>query len=289
MSGMAQEIQQAIEQDGGAGLAPGSADTPPAGETPAAGPSTTETSQPGGPPESIPYARFKEVNDRLSELKGYEDLAQYGYDPDSLGRLAAFEAQYMTDPIATVARMVEDLDVPQEVKDQWTSLAGQTPGSSTPSSTPEGGGTREPPAPDTSNLPPEVQEKLRWIDQKQAEEAQSANEAVLDSVLSHWDNLDKEAGFETPKHVQLAFVSAAAAMGGFTNTQQLAENARGQLMGYRDQTLGAVVGSGRAGGTPALPGGGPAAPELPKFTDIRDASKQALADIQAGRLPTGGQ
>ncbi len=288
MSGMAQEIQNAIEQDGGAGLAPGSAETPPADQAPAAGPSTTETPGQQGPPESIPYARFKEVNDRLSELKGYEDLAQYGYDPDSLGRLAAFEAQYMTDPIATVARMVEDLDVPQEVKDQWTSLAGQTPGSSTPSSTPEGGGTPQAAPTDPSNLPPEVQEKLRWIDQKQAEEAQQANEAVLDSVLSHWDNLDREAQLETPKHVQLAFISAAAAGGGFTNAQQLAENARGQLMGYRDATLGAVVGSGRSGGAPALPGGGPAAPELPQFTDIREASKQALADIQAGRLPTGG-
>jgi hypothetical protein len=283
---MAEEIQRSIEADGGAGLAPGSADTPPPADTPAAGPSTTETYQQGGPPESIPYARFKEVNDRLAELKGYEDLAQYGYDPDSLGRLAAFEAQYMTDPVATVARMVEDLDVPQEVKDQWSSLAGQSAGSSTPSTPAEGGGTPESSDTDTSTLPPDVQEKLRWIDRKQAEEAQSANEAVLDSVLSHWDNLDREAQLETPKHVQLAFVSAAAAGGGFTNAQQLAENARGQLMAYRDSTLGSVVGSGRAGGTPALPGSGPAAPELPNFTDLRDASKQALADIQAGRLPT---
>jgi len=283
---MAEEIQRQIDQDGGAGLAPGSGETPPAEQAPAAGPSTTETPGQQGPPEAIPYARFKEVNDRLAELKGDEELAQYGYDPDSLGRLAAFEAQYMTDPVATVARMVEDLDVPQELKDQLTSLAGKPAGSSTPSQTPEGGGTPEPPATDTSHLPPDVQEKLRWIDQKQAEEAQQANEAVLDSVLSHWDNLDREANLETPKHVQLAFVSAAAAGGGFTNTQQLAEMARGQLMAYRDSTLGAVVGSGRAGGAPALPGGGPAAPSLPQFADIRDASKQALADIQAGRLPT---
>jgi hypothetical protein len=285
MSGMAEEIQRQIDADAGAGLAPGSAETPPAEQAPAAGPSTTETPGQQGPPENIPYARFKEVNDRLGELRGYEELAQYGYDPDSLGRLAAFEAQYMTDPIATVARMVEDLDVPQEVKDQWTSLAGQPAGSSTPSSAPEGGA---PPAEQTdpSNLPPDVQEKLRWIDQKQAEEAQNANEAVLDSVISHWDSLDREAQLDTPKHVQLAFISAAAAGGGFTNTQQLAELARGQLMAYRDSTLGSVVGSGRAGGAPALPGGGPAAPELPNFTDLRDASKQALADIQAGRLPT---
>ncbi|RPJ49844.1 MAG: hypothetical protein EHM23_36115 [Acidobacteria bacterium] len=286
MSGMAEEIQRQIDADGGAGLAPGSADSPPAEQAPAAGPSTTETPGQQGPPESIPYARFKEVNDRLSELRGYEELAQYGYDPDSLGRLAAFEAQYMTDPVATVARMVEDLDVPQELKDQLTSLAGKPAGSSTPSATPEGGGTPDTQATDPSNLPPDVQEKLRWIDQKQAEEAQQANEAVLDSVLSHWDSLDKEAGLETPKHVQLAFVSAAAAGGGFTNTNQLAEMARGQLMSYRDSTLGSVVGSGRSGGAPALPGSGPAAPELPNFTDLRDASKQALADIQAGRLPT---
>ena len=209
MSGMADEIQRQIEADGGAGLAPGSAETPPAEQAPAAGPSTTETPGQQGPPESIPYARFKEVNDRLSELRGYEELAQYGYDPDSLGRLAAFEAQYMTDPVATVARMVEDLDVPQELKDQLTSLAGKPVSSSTPSATPEGG-DQPPPQTDPSNLPPDVQEKLRWIDQKQAEEAQQANEAVLDSVLSHWDSLDKEAGLETPKHVQLAFVSAAA-------------------------------------------------------------------------------
>ena len=289
MSGMAQEIQARIEADQAAGLAPGSAETPPAPEAPpAAGPSTTETEQGQGPPETIPYARFKEVNDRLTNLKGYEELAQYGYDPDSLGRLAAFEAQYMQDPVNTVSQLIADLDLPQELKDQFAQHASSGAAASVPSTTPEGGGTPEEKPPTGEELPPHVQEALRWVEQARAREVEQANEQVLDTVVSEWDRLDKEAEIETPGHVKLAFISAAAAQGGFTSSEHLAKMARDQCMGYRDQTLGSVVNSGRPGTPAALPGGGPAAPTPEKFGDIRDASKQAIADIAAGRLPTLG-
>jgi hypothetical protein len=288
MSSMAEQIQNAIREDSGEGLAPGTdGGTPPqANETPPAGAQTTDTSQAGGPPEAIPYARFKEVNDRLSSLKGYEELAQYGYDPDSLGRLAAFEAQYMTDPIGTWKRLSDDLDLPQELKDMVDRLDIQSNPSA--ASAPEGGGTPSGEStPPGADLDPRVQKAIDFIERQEAAEAEKANEQVLDSVISHWDKLDKEVGLDTPLHIKLAMVSAAAAQGDFTSIEQLAENARKMVVDFRDQTLGSVVGSRRTGGQPlAVPGGGPGATPPQKFGNLREASKAAAADLQAGRLPT---
>jgi hypothetical protein len=289
---MAQEIQNAIAADGGAGLAPGSAETPPAETPPAAGPSTPETGQQQGPPETIPYARFKEVNDRLANLKGYEELAQYGYDPDSLGRLAAFEAQYVQDPIGTVSKMIDDLDLPQELKEAFAQHAtsGGAPANTPPTA---GGGTQSEASGEQPAVPPDVQEAVRWVaEQKQAAEAQAAeeaNSAVLDSVVAEWDRLDKESELTTPEHVKLSFISSAAATGGFSSPEQLGKMAWEANRAYRDSILGSAVNSGRPGGAPsALPGGGPAAPTPQAYRDIADASKQAIADIQAGRLPQIG-
>src|SRR4051794_14505307 len=105
MSGMADEMRARMEADGGAGLpggdtgaSPGNAGEPPITEPPTAGSSNTDTGSGNGAPDTIPYARFKEVNDRYAELKPFEELTSFGYDADSLRRLAAFEAGYLQDP-----------------------------------------------------------------------------------------------------------------------------------------------------------------------------------------------
>jgi hypothetical protein len=284
---MAEQIQQAIAQDP-AGLAPGTAETPPQQQAPPAGAQKADTPADQGPPETIPYARFKEVNDRLNDLKGYEELAQYGYDPDSLGRLAAFEAQYMTDPIGTWARLADDLDLPPEVKEALTKVEGYTPSAEgePPAVTPEGGGTPSQGSGPDGNLPPKVQDALQWIEQRKAAEAEQASSKTLDEIIGHWNRLDGEAGIETPDHIKLAMISAAAAQGGFTTPMQLAEKARGMIVDYRDQTLGSVVGSRRPGSPLAVPGSGPAGTPPQKFSSLQEAGKAAIADLEAGRLPS---
>src|SRR6266567_3287770 len=114
MSGMASEMEARMRAEGET-PAPGTGETPAAAQTPSAETLNAETS--GGPPETIPYARFKEVNDQLQTLKGYDQLREWGYEPDSLARLAQFEAAWLSDPMGTWQAMADNLDLPQEVKD----------------------------------------------------------------------------------------------------------------------------------------------------------------------------
>lgn len=287
MSGMAQEIQAAIEQDGGAGLgaAPGTdGETQPIVEPGSpAGAQNTGTPGSGGPPENIPYARFKEVNDRLASLKGYEELAQYGYDPDSLGRLAAFEARYAQDPIGVWRSLAEDLDLPQELKDALTQHLDGGNGEGTP---PAGEGAGAKPEATEDPESPRMKEALQWIEQQREREESARREAVIDSILGHWTTADTKDAIETPDHIKLTFISSALSRGGFTKPEEIAEAARADLMAYREQTLGSVVGSRRPGGPLAVPGGAPAPAGPIKHDTLREASKQAIADLQAGRLPS---
>jgi hypothetical protein len=291
MSSMADQIQARIEADGGAGAVPGSGEVPAPSPAPAAAPSTPDSTG-QGTPETIPYARFKEVNDRLQGLSEYEQLQQYGYDPDSLGRLAAFEAQYMTDPVGTWMALAGDLDLPQEVRDALDALgtAPATPGE--PGSPTPGSAQQTPAVAPSAELPADVQQTLQWAQQRMAEEAQAAENAQTDAVLSattsHWDKLDEADSLKTPDNIKLTFISAAAARGGFNTAEQLAEAARTDLLAYRDAELGsAVVGSRRPGAPLAVPGSAPGSAGPVKFGTLRDASRAAAADLQAGRLPTG--
>jgi len=287
MSGMASEIQARIEADQAAGVVPGTGETP-ATSAPAAAPITPDSA--GGPPETIPYARFKEVNDQLQGLKQYEELQNYGYDPDSLGRLAAFEAQYMTDPVGTWLALSSDLDLPQNVRDALEAV-GQAPATPTQGEPASGGAVPATGQP-AVEIPASVHETLQWAEQARQREAQEAanaqTEAVLSATTGHWDKLDEADSLKTPDNIKLTFISAAAARGGFQTAEQLAEAARADLMAYRDAELGSAISGSRRPGTPlAVPGGAPGASEPVRFQNLRDASRAAALDLQAGRLPTG--
>src|SRR3954465_12667336 len=103
MSGLADEMSRRMAEDGGAGLppespgdvVPGNEGRSPTPAAPPAGESNADTQPDAGHTDTIPYARFKEVNDRLAELRPFEELTTYGCDADSLRRLAAFETGYM--------------------------------------------------------------------------------------------------------------------------------------------------------------------------------------------------
>lgn len=292
MSGIADEMARRVAEDGGAGLlhpdppaggAPGSGgvqDPPPAQQP--AGASNTDNDAGGGTPEAIPYARFKEVNDRLGELKGYEQLRQYGYDPDSLGRLAAFEAQYFQDPVGTVKQMVDNLDLPQELKDAFAkhTAGGGDPGSAE--------GTTDDQTQKPLELPPEVKESVEYVKKLRERDEENDRNQRLDSVVSIWTEMDKQDQIETPEQIKLMAIAATAASGVVFPTQQaLAEAARSTVVNYRSSVLsGAVQGTGRGGPPPALPSGPPVASGPINFGgDMRAASKAAELAIKNGQLP----
>lgn len=289
MSGMANEMAARIADDGGAGLGGDSAPGNEGGQSaPPAGASNTDTQTGGQAPDTIPYARFKEVNDRLSALKGYEQLAQYGYDSDSLGRLAAFEAQYQSDPVGTLASMADNLDLPQDVKDAIRSAAvgsptdgGQT---STASGSAEGdsSGAQQPPA-----IPREVQDALDYVNQMRERDATQARDDQLGRVLAAWDSTDKEQGIETPDMIKLAAIQQMAGSGQtFQTVEDLASASRKTIMDYRDALLGSAVRRTGLGEQPlSLPGGGSSSAPPVKFDSIRAASRAAQQAIERQELP----
>jgi hypothetical protein len=214
MSGMADEIQRRMEADGAlrdADAAPGTGDGgQPAPASPPAGELNADTGAGGGTPDTIPYSRFKEVNDRYAELRGFEQLREYGYDPDSLGRLAAFEAQYLQDPIGTWRSMADNLDLPEPLKQALEQhLEAQASGD---------GAQGEPPAPAQTapELPKEVQDRLDYVKQLQERDEERAREEQLSRVTGHWDELDKKDGIETPERIKLMAISAMAGSGSET-------------------------------------------------------------------------
>jgi hypothetical protein len=311
MSGMATEMAARLAADGidpsGSGdqvpmvdvpptAAPGSPQVPeapapgnvggapvqPAVASPPAGAQNTETLT-ADDPGPVPYARFKEVNDRYAAVRGYEELSQYGYDPDSLGRLAAFEASYIQDPTGTITALVNELDLPQEAKASIAEALG------TPSTQPPGPGA----AADDENegraqLSPEDRELLDWAKDARAREESDARNAQLDSVVNIWKAQDKKDQLESPDDIRiLTEISAAASRGGFSNLQQLAEAARGGYMSERERILGgAIQRNGRGTPPPALSEGGalPAPPQRPRT--LAEANKIVQAALERGeRLP----
>lgn len=254
---------------------------------PSAGTQNTDTSGEG--PGPIPYARFKEVNDQLAALRGYSELAQYGYDPDSLGRLAAFEAQYIRDPKGTIGQLVDGLeDLPPESRSAIMQYLGadDTSVASGPGASSEG-------EPETSyGLSREDKELLQWAREQRTQQAADKeladSNARLDVVVNAWKAMDSREGVKTPPdHRVLTFISAAAARGGFQTLEQLAGMARGDWLGERERVLQEAYQGSRGNGTPpsALPGSSAVSAPPQRARSLSEASKLALAAMERGELP----
>src|SRR5215471_11780857 len=282
MSGMANEMEARMNE---AGLPPeGEVPGNVGGAVPSAGTSNTEAAQ-GRTPESIPYARFKEVNDRLATLRGYEDLAAYGYDADSLRRLASFEQQWQADPIGVWKSMAVNLDLPQEMMDAINAYGVTPPAPQQAEGTTDGLGGPN------SGLSAEDRQRLEYVDQVRARDENTARENALDRVLAAWDSMDQRDGVKTSRRTQLTWISAMAGSqqnGGssYRTAEELASAARAARMEERDLDLGDVVlhGNGQRGTPAALPGSLPTPAGPVKFGSLREASQAAEADILAGRL-----
>jgi hypothetical protein len=278
MGEMADRMQAQIEADGGL---EGDAAVPGTGmegqQAPPEGASNTDTSS-GGPPETIPYSRFQEVNSRLNDLKPYEELAQYGIEADSALRLANFEAAYVEDPKAIIGSLIDNQqDLSDETKAAMRSLLAQEARAGAQGD--EGEGQAD------GAIPPEVAQRLAQVDQIMQEREEADRQARLDVVVRHWDGLDKQDEIDVPERTKLVWISAAASNGGYETLEQLAEAARTAYFEDRDHSLGSVVQS-RGTGTPRSVPGSAAAPAPPEeFKDFGAANKQIMADIKAGRLP----
>lgn len=250
----------------------------PAPQTPpAAAPSTPDREPGGGPPETIPYSRFAEVNAEKNALQQkWGVLEQYGIEPDSAVRLASFEAAYMQDPQGTISGLVDQLDLPDSqksaVKALLSSAAAQP---ETP--TPEG----ERPA----ALPAEVKEVVDWVQAQKQREVETESQSRLDFVVNHWRSLDAKDNIQVPERQRLMYIQTAAAAGGFQTLEQLAELARGSWLEDRDANLGGVIQRPRTGSPLSVPSSGvpPTQPVVPKT--MAEARKLIQADIEAGRIP----
>lgn len=290
----AQAMQDAIDADGGAGLAgagagaaPGSdGGNPPDPAGSPAGAQNTDTAG-TGTPETIPYARFKEVNDRYTTLKDLEPLVEYGYDSDSLSQLAAFHQAFSADPVGTWAGMADNLDLPQELKDALKShldSASDQPG-------PGAGSTADAPPPGTE-LPPEVKRAVEYADRAAAREAEADRNAMLDRVMANWDTLEANDGIpaeqRTSEAMKLNMIAAMGASGRqFATVEDLAKAGYDAVAGHNASVLGGAVRTGRTGAPLSVPGGAPAPAGPVSFGgDIRKATKAAEEAIRRGELPS---
>lgn len=286
MSGMAQEMAARIAADGGLGgegdPEAGAAAVPGTGSggddtTPSAGTENTETGR-GGPPESIPYSRFQEVNSQYQSLKEYEQLAEMGIEADSALRLANFEAAYVSDPKGIISSLIDNQeDLTDEAKTAMKSLLSQEP-------TRAGAGGDDEEGEGDVTLPADVQERLAYVDELRSREAQAESQQRLDHVVGHWNGLDEQDGVSVPERTKLVWIQATAARGGFETLEQLSEAARAAYYEDRDQSLGSVV-RPSAGAPRTVPGSAAAAAPAEEFKDFKSANKQILADIREGRLP----
>lgn len=244
-----------------------------------------ETSVGGEEPGPVPYSRFREVNEAYQNLRGYETLRQYGYDPDSLGRLAQFEAGWVQDPHGTVARMVDNLDLPDEAKNQISALLDAESEES-----PDGGGTPATPG-GQSDEPPAwfkpYAERVQREDQAQIEARENAErEQRLNAVVSYWDQLDEADGISTPEGIKLSLIASYAGSGRYQTTEQLVQAARAERLAAREADLGSTVVPSRTGIGPRSVPRSAAVPAPPqKFRDMKEASKAAEAAIARGEIP----
>lgn len=277
MGEMADKMAAAIAADGDpdAAAAPGTGngdvpDAPAAADTP--------DSQRQGPPESIPYSRFQEVNTKYQELKAYEQLAELGIEPDSAVRLASFESSYVSDPKGTIGFLIDSQqDLSEEHKAALKALLS--------TEAPAGAQGDDLEAGDRTALPPDVQERLAYIDELRARDQREASDAQLQHVVRHWGDLDKQDDLEIPDRTKLVYIQAVAGRGGFETLEQLAEAARGMYLEDRDVQLRGAVQSRDTGTSRTVPGGAAVSSPPEKFADFGAANKQIMADIRAGRLP----
>jgi hypothetical protein len=203
-------------------------------QTPPAEAKTTDTS---GPPESVPYARFKEVNDQLREFKELQEAT--GYDVDSLRQLAEWDQSFAQDRVGTFLQIGEALELPDDLKEAIARHreGGESPkDNEKPDQKQEGSLSDEEPPTWAKPLVDDYKERT-------AEAERSAQQEVLDSILESWDKLDEEQ--EIPEEEQLTesekltFLIAHSQRG--TSQDKIVSTARGEWLSQRERAQKGTV------------------------------------------------
>jgi hypothetical protein len=271
-----QPASQAAQQEGAP--VPGTeqpAPTPPA--EPTAGSQNAETTQRGeGPPESVPYSRFKEVND---QLRSYKELEGYGYDADSLHQLVQWGVQFDTNPVDSwlaVAKELDDLppDVKEVVEAHLNTQSAVQPQQSSGDS-------------EDGEEPAWAQELKERLDAREAEEARAERAKILDGLVGKWKEADKKDGLATiPEEKIYTYISSNAPRA--KNEQELFDLARQEYMELREFHLQSTVKPGEPRAPVTVPGSGAPVQEAPpRPRTLAEASAQAEADMTAGTFNKG--
>jgi hypothetical protein len=232
------------------------------GETPGAdGASSAETLNPdtgadGTLPETIPYSRFKEVNDAYTELKPYKELSDVGYDANSLRQLAEFEAGFRADPVATwfsIASQIEGL--PQEIKDM---AQRHLTGSAVEAAT-DGAGDSQDGGEDMPDWAQKLMKENAELKQRESareeREISQANTQLLDGIMEQWRAADAADDLKSPdERKMLTFIVAHARGSG--NVEDILKKARGEWLELREDVLGSSIKPGGNAGAPfSVPSG----------------------------------
>ncbi len=249
----------------------------------------TENTEGQGPPETIPYSRFKEVNDRL---RGYRDLEELGYDADSLHRLVAWETEFLEDPAQFWMTLASSIDnMPDAVKEAIVAAQnGTTPSPAAPN-------TPEPPTAGSSSdeMPEWARELAAKVDglvekdtKTEAQKAEARRQSLIDKVLNEWQAIDERE--EIPSlgvAAKLAIINQVAQDTNIRTIEQLVEAARAHQLEYHTAVLQATR-SKKPGGAPRpVPGtGAGSAPSTPppKIRTLEDAKAAAEALVRQGIL-----
>lgn len=260
--------------------------------TPPAEPAGAEnTVTPGGSdPGPVPYSRFKEVNEARRTLeesyRPYADLEQIGYGADDFQRLAAWETEFMQDPVATWMNQAASIEgLPQSVKDAIAASKAEAP-KGNPSDADAGPPTPTEPSDQTPGTEPPEWAKPLLQDHQQRTEAQqrSAEDAVLNAITNAWNTIDEGQGIITPPSMMLRYLQDAQGQ----TAEAILTDARERFLADREVLLKAEIKQPGNGSTVprAVPGSGGTTPatEPVRPTSLRDATKLALAAHERGQL-----
>ena len=247
-----------------------------------AGTENTDTGAAGQPPDTIPYSRFKEVNDAYVAVKDFKDLADEGYDADSLRQLAEFEAGFRADPVSTWMAIATQIDdIPEAVKSIAQQHLGggstpETPTDQSPRTNQEGEEIPEWAKPLTQNL-----EQLSAAERaRQEREVSEANNQLLDGIIQAWkakDEADELPSLDDKN--MLTFIVAHAR--GARDVNEILDNARGEWLSLREGMLSSAIRPGANSGAPrSVPSGGAPVNTAGEPKTLAEASIRAKARLE---------
>jgi hypothetical protein len=244
-----------------------------------AGTENAETDQSSGPPDNVPYSRFKEVND---QLRPFKEVEQLGYDANSLRQLAEWGVQFDNNPVDSWLSLAKELDdLPPDVKAAVEAhLGNQEAPVQQQTSQPQGQQK------DDEEPPSWAKELKERLDQREAEEAKAEREQTLDKLVSDWKEQDKKDGIASPKDTTiLTFINANTGLA--KTLPELLEMARKEWLDDRTATLTGSVRQEGHGAPSAVPGSGAPVQEAPpKPRSLEEVNKQIEQAIAAGTFKT---